>query len=56
MNKHAISLINLCSRLMEIQCRLFDLGACVATPLNSDEDKLQYTKVYTISSFSLSLP
>lgn len=37
-------------RLIEIQCRLFDLGACVATPPNSDEEKLSYTKVTKSSS------
>mmetsp|Transcript_20757 Transcript_20757/g.21410 ORF Transcript_20757/g.21410 Transcript_20757/m.21410 type:complete len:208 (+) Transcript_20757:2-625(+) len=31
--------------LIEIQSRLFDIGACVATPKNnSDEDKIQYVK------------
>lgn len=33
-------------RILEIQSRLFDLGAAVATPIhNSSSDKLEYTKV-----------
>lgn len=32
-------------RLIEIQCRLFDVGAAIATPIQgSSEDKLSYTK------------
>ena len=31
--------------LIEIQSRLFDVGAAVATPLNSSETKRAYTKV-----------
>lgn len=30
--------------LIEIQSRLFDLGAAVATPTNSSEAKVRYTK------------
>jgi hypothetical protein len=30
--------------LNEIQCRLFDLGAAVATPPQSSQEKLRYTK------------
>jgi cob(I)alamin adenosyltransferase len=48
------SLMGLLVRLIEIQCRLFDLGACVATPPNSEEDKISYTKVKL--NFSLLLP
>lgn len=31
--------------LIEVQSRLFDVGAAVATPLNSSETKKAYTKV-----------
>ena len=36
-------------RIVEIQSRLYDLGAAIATPVNnSSEEKLQYTQVRSV--------
>ncbi len=41
-------------RISEIQSRLFDLGAAIATPVaNSSEEKINYTKVATALFFSV---
>lgn len=43
---HHVDMFRLYHRIRDIQSRLFDLGAAVATPrLESSESKVEYTKV-----------